>query len=168
MRTGSGDSLLNEEPEHLGLNPTLAQTCGFQYLGMYDTGNYSLVGKGQNEAMGNDDCKGWEEPVPSKSGFLDDGRVGVLCNFRRPFGALCTDEEKDEQGNCPGWQQDLQNGQKLDLIAGFNIYHSETSDYRYAYGWSPDSHYRSLSWKLGGTASFVGLATAVLAVLITF
>ena len=104
LRTGSGDSLLNEEPEHLGLNPTLAQTCGFQYLGMYDTGNYSLVGKGQNEAMGNDDCKGWEEPVPSKSGFLDDGRVGILCNFRRPFGALCTDEEKDEQGNCPGWQ----------------------------------------------------------------
>ena len=130
------------------------QTCGFQLLSMYDTGDYTKVGKGQAEAKGSDDCKNWAGPNPSRSGFLDDGRVGVLCNFKRPFTA-------DQQ-------QQLEPGQPLDLIAGFNIYHSDTSDYRYAYGWSPDSRYRQSSWRLGATVTMVGLATAALAVLVTF
>lgn len=68
---------------------------------MYDTGDYTKVGKGQDEAKGSDDCKNWEGPNPSRSGFLDGGRVGVLCNFKRPFGALCDDQAgPDGEKNC--------------------------------------------------------------------
>ena len=135
---------------------------------MYDTGNYSMVGKGQDEANGNDSCKSWDGIDQSRSGFLDGGRVGVLCSFKRPFSTLCAEGSSEVEGNCLGSQQQLEHGQTLDLIAGFNIYHSDTSDYRYAYGWSPDSYFRKLSWRLGATSSVVGLATAALAVLVTF
>ena len=170
LRSGSGDSLLDPEadPDKPLEDLILEQTCGFQLLSMYDTGDYLKVGKGQDEAKGNDSCKSWEGIDQSRSGFLDGGRVGALCSFKRPFNSLCAEGQSETEGTCPGGQAQLEHGQTLDLIAGFNIYHSDTSDYRYAYGWSPDSYFRKLSWRLGATSSVVGLATAALAVLVTF
>lgn len=132
---------------------TLNQTCGYQLLSMYDTGDYKKVGTGQTTAGGNDDCRNWTENL-EKSGFVEGG-VGVLCNFRRPFDAES--------------QQQLEDGQTLDIIAGFNIYNSDSADYRLAYGYSIDSLYREMSWQLtGASVTVLTLAAASIALLVTF
>ena len=62
-----------------------------------------MVGKGQDEAKGNDSCKSWDGINQSRSGFLDGGRVGVLCNFKRPFKAFCEEGQSEAEGTCPGY-----------------------------------------------------------------
>ena len=61
----------------------------------------------------------------------------------------------------------LTEGMDIDIMAGFNVYVSDTSDYRHAYGWSQDSRFRQLSWKLEATTTLIGLTSLALSSLLT-
>ena len=96
--------------------------------------------------------------VQNKTGFRGDDNVEAMCTFRRPFKAENQQSLYDANGNP----------KELDFIAGFNLYYSDKSDYRYIYGWSVDSAYREQNMKLRAVNSLVGMAALALSLLVVF
>ena len=84
----------------------------------------------------------------------DEQKFKAECTFRRPYTGA-------------DGLRDIDESETIDWMAGYNIYHSETSDFRYVYGYSYESDLRNAEVRIKANAtSLIAQAALGLSVLV--